>query len=178
MSSSKRINYLPAEGRSKVEETPFGAVLITIMACGIILWLSIPSPPPPPVHAETQVSEADFDPDSERGWTLGAEDPLRPYFAQAEHWYPWHRVLASIARASATRGSLQTVSLSIDSQQLEILGSVDELTSVTDLVLDLARWSFLVDAEANDLMRTPGDLRTRFSLRLKVVPLIQRQEAP
>lgn len=175
MSGPKRINYLPTRERPAPPRSSWPALGLTLLVCGLCGWLAVPPLPDPVAHATTPAPPRE--PNGEGVWRLGPADPLHPFLARADGWYPWHAVLAAVDVAIRDRGNLQTVSYSRESAQLEIVGTVDELPSLADLAIDLAKWSFLVDAEPHDVGRAPEDARTRFTLRLRVAPLVRREEA-
>lgn len=176
MSGSKRINFLPSRERPAPPRSSWPALGLTLLVCALCGWLAVPPLPEPVAHA-TPPPPTTRAPNGESVWRLGPSDPLHPFLVRAEGWYPWHAVLAAIDVAVRDRGNLQTVSYSRDAAQLEIVGTVDELPSLADLAIDLAKWSFLVDAEPHDVGRSPEAARTRFTLRLRVAPLVGREEA-
>ena len=175
--NAHHINLIPPHWQTGYGPDPTASLVATLFLTALVVgvcFLVVASEPI--VHADGSSVVLSRSPPAERGW-VDLEDPVAFALARASAFYPWDELFDGLSKIAPSGTHLDSVSYQAPGP-LTVTGEITEVSLLPELMLGLESHLWLRDPDPFMVEKDPTTGRTRFAIRVRVIPFLELKTRP
>ena len=169
------INFAPADWRLQPAVDPRRSLLLTAALATLLTVTALSFSVAPPLPAEALQPQQPVQ-STATEVRVETTDPAAIALWRAREYLPWQQFLADLPDYMGSDTSVQSVKYNSTSRTLNIAGHIRGVGQLPDVMLRLEELSWLSEPNLLEVELDDKTRHTRFTLQLRVTPLLPLQE--